>query len=543
MGSGPRWLLIVAIILLGIGEWGWAFITGMKQASQLSAQFAQQSEPIHLDPAKRHLFTREEANTFLVAAKQAEVIKDPLQRCLAYPDPPRSHWSPEAVTAYCHYRYQPVIPFTEVQSLIQSGHAAEVDKRFAQVLQAQLTQPDLRGLLDRTYYEDFNNGSFDIRPTLDAWKRDSPRSAYAYAASGYAYVQMAFDARGEQYIANTPQSSIDAMDKLLTQADADLRHAIELDPRVTPAYTAMVNAGGLSLGRTYGLDAARHGLAIAPDNYAIYDMQMWLDQPKWGGSLMAMKHLADQAQAHAKGNPLLILLQSRQPFYEANNCECEKDIELAAYPAALDQVALSTDLAKAGNAASGSMRLEMSVIYLSEALRFNQGLDGERVRRAFALVDFDEAGWAVTEASQLIATSPRNADAFKVRAHAYEEMNDYAHAEKDFRAALVLDPNDLWSLSQLGEMFVYWTHDWDKGWDVADQLIKAHPENPYGWILRATIQEQQPRAGLKDTVEYFAAHFGSDPAMAKRLTRMRAALTLQTHSGNQVLAGKGQPHG
>jgi len=90
---------------------------------------------------------------------------------------------------------------------------------------------------------------------------------------------------------------------------------------------------------------------------------------------------------------------------------------------------------------------------------------------------------------------------------------------------------------------VYWTHDWDKGWDVADQLIKAHPENPYGWILRATIQEQQPRAGLKDTVEYFATHFSSDPAMAKRLTRMRAALTLQTHSGNQVLAGKGQPHG
>ncbi|OOG57180.1 DUF4034 domain-containing protein [Rhodanobacter sp. C03] len=538
MGSGPRWLLIVAVILLGIGEWAWGIWSGVSRFRQMSAEVAQQSVPIHLNAAKRHLFTREEANTFIAAAKQAEAIKDPLQRCLAYPDPPRSHWSHDAVSAYCHYRYQPVISFAEVQSLIQSGHAAEVDSRLAQALQAQLTQPESRGLLDRTFYEDFRNGSFDIRPTLDAWKRDSPHSAYAYAASGYAYGQMAADARGQQYIADTPQNNIDAMEKLLAQADADLRHAIELDPRITPAYMAMVHAGGLSLGRTYGLDAARRGLAMAPDNYSIYSMQMWLQQPRWGGSLGAMKHLADQAQLHAKSNPLLVLLQSEQPFYQADTCECDKETELAAYPAALDQVALSGDLLSAGNAATGSKHPEVSVIYLSEALRFNQGLDDARVRRAYDLVGFDEAAWAVAEANQLIAASPRNEGAFKVRGYANEAMEDYAHAEQDFRAALALDPSDMWSLGQLGEMFVYWTHDWNKGWDVADQLIKIHPESPYGWRLRATIQEKQPRAGLKDTVEYFETHFGNDPALAKEATRMRTELIMQTHSGSQVLAAK-----
>lgn len=543
MGSGPRWLLIVTVILLGIGEWAWGIWSGLNQVTQMRTQLAQQPVPIHLDAARRHLFTRDEANTFIAAAKQAESIKDPLQRCLAYPDPPRSHWSHDAASAYCRYRYQPVISFAEVQRLIQSGHAAEVDNRLAQALQAQLTQPESHGLLDRTFYEDFNNGSFEIRPTLDAWKRDLPHSAYAYAASGYAYVQMAADARGGQYIADTPQSNIDAMDKLLSQADADLRHAIELDPRLTPAYIAMVHAGGLSLGRTYGLDAARRGLAMAPDNYSIYSMQMWLQQPRWGGSLSAMKQLADQARVHAKGNPLLVLLQSEQPFYQVDTCECDKDTELAAYPAAFDQITSSANLLSAGNAATGSKHPEVSVVYLSEALRFNQGLDDARVRRAYDLVEFDEAGWAVAEASQLIAASPRNEAALKVRGHAYEAMEDYTHAEQDFRAALALDPGDLWSLGQLGEMFVYWTRDWNKGWDIADQLIKTHPENPYGWRLRATIQEKQPRAGLKDTVEYFEAHFGNDPALAKEATRMRSELTLQTHSGSQVLAGKGQPHG
>ncbi|GAB2550403.1 tetratricopeptide repeat protein [Rhodanobacter koreensis] len=542
---GPRWLLIVAIILLGIGEWAWGIWSGMAQIThlqtQMQARLAHLPAPIHLDPAKRHLFTRAEANTFLDAAKRAETIKDPLQRCLAYPDPPRSHWPHDAVSAYCHYRYQPVISFAEVQQLVQGGHAAEADRRLAQALQDQLTLPDAHGRLDRTFYEDFYNGSFDIRPTLDAWKRDSPNSAFAWAASGYAYVEMAYQARGGGYMADTPQSNIDAMDKLLAQADTDLRHAIKLDPRLTPAYSAMVKAGGLSLGRAYALDAARRGLAIAPDNYSIYSMQMWLEQPKWGGSLRAMRQLADQAQAHAKDNPLLVLLQSEEPFYEVDNCNCDKATELAAYPAALDQAASSGCLVKAGNSASGGEYPEVSLIYLSEALRFDPNQDDARIRRAYDLVDFDEAAWAVTEASGVIAASPRDENAFKVRAHAYESMDDYAHAEQDFRAALAIDPDDMWVLGQLGDMLVHWAHDWNKGWDVADQLIKLHPENPYGWILRADIQEHQPRAGLKDTVDYFESHFGSDPQMKKVATRMRAALILQTHSGGHVVARAPSP--
>ena len=219
MGSGPRWLLMVAIILLGIGEWAWGIWSGMTRLHQVSVELAKQPAPDPLKEVGKHLFTRAETYAFLARAKQAEAIRDPLQRCLAYPDPPGSHWSHDAVDAYCRYRYQPVLPFADIERLIRSGHAAEVDRRLAEALQAQMTQPDAHGRLDRTFYEDFENGSFDIRPTLDAWKRDSPNSAFAYAASGYAYVQMAADARGGQYIADTPQSNIDAMDKLLAQAD------------------------------------------------------------------------------------------------------------------------------------------------------------------------------------------------------------------------------------------------------------------------------------------------------------------------------------
>jgi tetratricopeptide (TPR) repeat protein len=239
-----------------------------------------------------------------------------------------------------------------------------------------------------------------------------------------------------------------------------------------------------------------------------------------------------------KDNPLLALLQSEAAYYEVSNCDCGKDTELASYPAALDQIASTNDLAAAGHAGDGNAHVETSLIYLSEALRFEPTRGEERIHRAYDLVDFDESAWAVAEASQLIAASPRSVDAFKVRGHAYEAMNDYTHAEQDFRAALGLAPHDEWTLTQLGDMFVNWTHEWDKGWAISSQLITDQPQNPYGWMLRATIQEHQPRPGLKDTVDYFEARFSNDPQWRKIATAMRSSLILQTHSGSKVLAAR-----
>lgn len=542
MSSGPRWLLIVAIILLGLGEMGWVAYRAVVRV-QAEMHAAMLPHPVNRVPLKglpRHLFTRVEANTFLDRAKKAEAIADPLKRCLAYPDPPGSHWSADAVNAYCHYRFQSVITFAEVQKLIQDGKAAEVDRRFAEILQAQLTEPAARGRLDRAFYQDFNNGSFAIRSTLDAWKRDSPNSAFAWAASGYAYVQMAVDARGAQYMRDTPQSNIDAMDKLLAQADTDLRHALALDPRLTPVYTAMITAGGFGLGDEYARDAAKRGLAVAPDNNDIRDQLIWLDEPKWYGSLAEMRAQAQKAQAYAKANPLLRMLLTNEPFYRVENCDCAKLTQVAEFPAALDQLAGSGQLLIAGNAAHG-VNHPASVIYLSEALRFNPGLDDARINRVHELVEFDELSWAVTEASHMIAALPHDEDPLKARAHAYDIQGDFVRAEQDYRAAVKLVPGDFESWARLGNLYVYQSHDWDKGWAVADKLIKAHPENPYGWMLRADIQAQAPRPGLKDTVAYFDAHFGNrNPQLHGIAVRMHSALVLENHSGAKVLASQGK---
>ena len=66
---------------------------------------------------------------------------------------------------------------------------------------------------------------------------------------------------------------------------------------------------------------------------------------------------------------------------------------------------------------------------------------------------------------------------------------------------------------------------------MADQLIREQPNSPNGWLLRASIQQQQPRAGLDVTADELDAHFGKSPPMAKIILDMRASVALRKHTG------------
>jgi tetratricopeptide (TPR) repeat protein len=550
MDSRQRARLIAAIgllvflgLVLGVWRMGLRFADFI-QASQvktMAAAHAAESLPVKAG----HLFTNDKIYTFLAAAKKAELIEDPLQRCLAYPDPPDSHWSATAVKAYCRYRTQALMSFADLQSLIQNGQSAQLDQRMAQMLAAN-TQPNSRGVLDRTFEQDFD-GSFDVRQILDAWKRALPKSAFAYAASGYAYEKMAGDARGTDYIQNTPASNIESMTRLMQQADTDLRQAIALNPHITPAYLAMIHVGAMDSGdfvATYAADAGKGGLAADPANYSIYDAMMWQAEPKWGGSLNAMRQINAVAQTHAGENPVLVLLQSKTPGYDKlDYCDCHSEQELSTYPTIFDQVSSARQLLNAGHAAEQSRNLGLAVVYFSEALRFDETLSDERLRRVYDLNNFDESQWAVDEASRLMRAAPGDEDPVVARAYSYEMLNDYTHAIQDLQAALVINPDDKHMLSELAGVYVHQTHEWDKGWYMATRLMHAYPDDAYAWILRADIQEHQPRAGLQDTIDFFATHFDDTPQHHSALLRMRAAQALQPKSLSQTSIGKGASHG
>lgn len=521
MNARYRQVLISSVTLIAVMAASWWFyarvahVVAKLQPAPPAVRF-KTAPPV----AKVAKFTREQTLEFLVAAQNAEDIKDPLQRCLKFPDPPGSHWNHAAVVAYCKYRNQPLITFAQAKQLIESGHAAKLDQMLAQALHAQQTDPDAAGRLDRIYEQDFDNGSFDIRPTLDAWKRQSPNSAFAFAASGVAYAEMAFKARGAGWMTETPASNVESMDRIAGEADTDLQRALKLDSKVTPVYRAMIMLGGIDLGGTYASVAARRGLAIAPDDLDIYEQLLWLRGPKWYGSLDAMTAVAHAAREHAGANALLYMLPQDQGWYLVKNCECSDAKQLAGYRAVADHLVGYGDLEDIADAAKDANDPATAAIYYSEALRFNPELQDDRINRVFDLIGFHYGDWALAEGNRVVAASPEDEYAFHARGAAYLNMGDFQHAQRDFAAAVKLDPKDDWGLWRLGGTYTL-EGQWDKAWAISNTLIDEYPKYAEGWLLRARVQMGQPRPGLDKTFAYLDAHFGNDPDVALSIARLR----------------------
>jgi len=519
----------------------WAM--GAMQPSLASGDFgavANGAASAHTTP-KPSLFSADEVGRFLEAAKQAEAIKDPLQRCLSYPDPPGSHWSAAATHAYCAYHMQSFMSYEDMKSLIEKGHAAELDRYMQDALQKQRTRPESAGLLDHIYFGNFSDSTKETRALIDAWKKQSPKSAFAYVASGRFYLGMAWIARGGKVVSDTPRENFVAMDKWLALGKADLEEAIKLNPRIAHAYSLLIDMAMLTGDDAAISDAANRGLAMEPTNYAIYGQMVWSAEPKWGGSIEEMSRIVHRAQAQASQNGLLKLLLPLPAAYAANltDCNCEGRADLESYRTVLDDMPAGEILSGVANVTNKRHVANLAVVYQSEVLRFSPWADGVRLQRAPNLVTFREKPWALEEMAALSAKWHKNANTLKALGDAYAMMAEPKQAESDYLQIIASNPADYDVRYKLGELYGTWFQQWDKSWAMADQLIKDAPENSDGWLLRAFVQLNQPRQGLQDTMQYLDKHFESDPGIRAQVRFLREAFVLKSQ---ETASKAGQVH-
>lgn len=122
------WLAILgATLVLGL-----AFHLHRRSESVARVRVAPQPMPA---PIQKQIDYGDAYDTFLSKLAAAERIDDPLQRCLAMPHPPVSHWSHEVVDAYCRYSLHPPISRDEAHRLITTGRADELSRRLGELLQ------------------------------------------------------------------------------------------------------------------------------------------------------------------------------------------------------------------------------------------------------------------------------------------------------------------------------------------------------------------------------------------------------------------------
>lgn len=327
-------------------------------------------------------FTVGEIRAFLAARQKAMAIADPMQRCLHYPDPPGSHWTREGVAAYCRFRLQPTVTSADLKSLLESGRGAEIDHRLGEWARQPQEYPES---FWRLINENFLRPDPDVRVMLEAWKQQSPKSAFAYAASGYNFLQAAWSARGGDFIQETPRSKIEAMDALLARADGDLRMSIKLDPSLALPHAAMIEIGTMEGDDAYAAEATKRGQALDIPSLPVYEKLALAAEPRWGGSLSAQSSLIGSIGRNTSRNALLPLVRAKVLGEQLGvGCYCASPQDDAAYRTVFDQVASRTELNAAGNSALENKQYVIALVYLSEASRFDTPDVDQKLKEALA---------------------------------------------------------------------------------------------------------------------------------------------------------------
>jgi tetratricopeptide (TPR) repeat protein len=484
--------------------------------------------------ASQSIYSPDELRAFLDAAEKADGIADLLQRCLQYPDLPGSHWQHETVAAYCRYLFQPHLSYVQIRQYIQSNNTDKLEKQLQQALQAQVSQPDSQGVLDRIYVNDFCgcDGQTDTRQVVDDWIRHAPYSAFAYAASGWTYIGMAFQARGAAFAQYTAEYRLDDMDALLQKAKNDFKKAMAINPRIMAIYTGMIGIGGMTGDYTYMGDATHRAMQIDSSDLWVYMEMLRMGESKWAGSPATMQAIGNVARSHQSANPLLAIIPVAASAYVAklyDNCDCDDPSHTA--PSHQDDRKIFDSLPSAealvgtGEQTWFDENATLTAVYLTEALRFAPYDARALASHAAAVAVFGYRKWALAEGQRAQNLANGN-DAWLLGTigQMFEGLKDYPDAEQALQRSHQVDPTDNWSLRELGRIYVYNTHEWDKGWSVADQLISVDPNDAMGWVLRASIQKDQPRPGMDDTIHYFLTHFGNDPKQQQTVREMRQIL-------------------
>ncbi|GAB3383905.1 hypothetical protein [Lysobacter fragariae] len=454
---------------------------------------------------EQSIFTPKDFAQYLTSVLKAETLKDPKERCLAYPELPGNEWPKEMVDRLCAL-VAPEGSLEELDTVLkQPGGGAELDRRYAALLEAHYANPMQKDRIFRAY------DIFDTSPLAAAvaeeWVRQSPDSAYARTARAWQLIDSGWEARGGQFMRETPQDKVRRMDEFFGRSIPDLDFALKHNPKLLPACERLISVGASSsaLAQRVGTELC---LKADPASYRVMGSLVWATQPKWGGSQEEMRALVAMARAHEGDNPALAALRNAQAGYDAANDRAEGHFARSA-PVLERAVLISPGyLQTTSRALINLKRSSDAFVYASQATRFDPR-DGDAyydrataLRRmgAYELAIEDakrsrslkkEHGWASLELARSLDVLQRYKEA---REYAIEAMDD---------AETRGDGNEILCRS-------YWfTHELDKMAECTEKLVVDFPGNDEAWRLRAVAYKDSGNPKMYDAVDDFLGH--ADP--------------------------------
>jgi tetratricopeptide (TPR) repeat protein len=229
-------------------------------------------------------------------------------------DPQRARLASQALLA----AQQLDLPSTdEVTALIAGQHFEEFEERSRRYESGFATDPAYESPLQKLYAAICTSDP-DVAAALEKWVRERP-SYRSYAARGIYEMNLGYRQRGQKFIRDTPPENLRRMEESFGRARGDLTAALRLNPKFTPAYTALILIAQADGERDEAQRTERQATREVPSTYYVRYTYMMTLRPEWGGSYAAMHAYAASLDAAAKLNPRIWSLQGDEWSQRGNH--------------------------------------------------------------------------------------------------------------------------------------------------------------------------------------------------------------------------------
>lgn len=296
---------------------------------------------------------------------------------------------------------------SEVQELLAQGKYQELDEKLTAMQKdfenGNVTEDDVYLLFTRS-----NLLTSDFENHLNQWIAAFPNSYSAYLARGVYFQELGSKRRGGKFFNETSQAQVGAMEFYFEKAIKDLNTALELNPRLVPAYCSLIIINMHSSAKNSIKKITDEGLQNLPESMLIRWFYLLSLEPKWGGSFDEMESFIKEIRPYYERNPKLMVFEGRV------------------------SVARGDQLSNRG-------QYDAAIPFYDKGLSHGEN-NFYLKQRGEAYLRLNQCEKAIPDLDRSVELWPPTLSTLELRAYCYMKTNQCTKALKDYEAILAVDP-------------------------------------------------------------------------------------------------------
>ncbi len=371
-----------------------------------------------------------------------------------------------------------------LRTLLQEERFDLLDKELRQVQQAyERGDTDERALV-RAYYA-FRNSDPELDEHLRHWRSAMPDSCAALTATGAYHHNLGWMSRGGRYVSETPSEQFERMHAHFDIAAPALAQAVALCPTMLPAYSDLISISKATGNREGVRRWHDRGLSAAPGSIHIRFEYLRALEPRWGGSMEAIRHYLKSLPKLSKKYPRLRELDGYLDYLLAGRVEsgdgntCRKNV--AYYSTALkkgEQPLYRLDRAKAYRCLG---EWENAIEDYNRVLELYPELPGALAGRGMCYDRLGQKEHAMADLNRAVENDRMDPYPLFVRGQMYYNRSEPDKAFKDFRDSLIYGYEYKKSYLYLGLIHYYHYQEYKKAAEMFKKSIELGENDQFVW--------------------------------------------------------------